>query len=342
MEQSSLEEAATLSSLREAAGAFTPSDARFAQTLPPPPLFHNFVSDDTLILLSGEPGLGKTTLALDMALCLDWGLPLLGRFAPRECMRVLFIGQDAPTHDYIRQFRKLAFGHGLSADELSESEVTFLLNRSTSLFDPMLFAFLNRYVPAAGIDGIFIDTLSSLIPGIDQNDTTAMQSVMTKLKGWRDQFGLFIVMTAHVNKPSQFPTSANYRIRGSSEIAGSIDFHAQLSKRAKSTIHLDVAKGRGDSPDEVPPFTIARGWSSYGPTLTVSVPVEDAERVLGFLHKPLPQAKLMALLKHTSTMTSADAKTRTLSALEKLSTEGKVRHIGDGWWRAVPAAGGTP
>ena len=56
---------------------------------------------------------GKTLLTLEMAICLDFELPLFGRFQPLRNRRVFYVGADAPSWDYGLQTRKLLIGHGI-------------------------------------------------------------------------------------------------------------------------------------------------------------------------------------------------------------------------------------
>lgn len=309
-------------------GAFR-FDSPDAHALPPPPLFHDLFPDDALILISGEPFTAKTMLLADSALLLDDpSTPLLGLHRPNGTRRVLFVGQDAPTYDYLRQFRKLATGHGWSSADLHACDVALLLNRNISLLDPRFQHWLDRLCRFGGLSGLMLDTLFTCLPDIDENSNTAMTAVMKLLKHWRDDYGLFVMFTMHTSKSSGFDLrSANYRVRGASAIAASCDFHLQLIRRSSSVISLTVAKGRGDIVHTVPTLQLLQG--SDWVRLIGDAP--DEERVLSFLaNQRQPFVSLVKLLRQATG--GKDLKPRVRLALQKLETSGQVSCIGDDWW----------
>src|SRR4030067_2912627 len=74
-------------------------------------LFENCFRDRSITVLIAPPHRGKTLLMLDMAICLDMELPLLGRFMPLRGRRGFFLGCDAPSWDYGLQTRKVCIRH---------------------------------------------------------------------------------------------------------------------------------------------------------------------------------------------------------------------------------------
>lgn len=334
--------------LRDTAGALLPSDPAYGLIHPPPALFNNFLPDDALILVSGESFTGKTMLTLDMALCLDTGLPLFGRFAPPEPKTVLYVGRDAPTYDYVRQLNKLMVGHKLRSEVRSMLEITLLLNRKNHLLDPAFERWLGLYHDATGYDVLFLDTLVSVLPGVDENNNTAMSQVMDKLKSWRDSYGLSIIFTKHLNPLSLLaPTSANYQVRGAKTVIDSSDYHLQLRRAPRTpkampgvtTVHLTVPKGRGDY-DAPLTFTLTSGLGldTHESFVTLLAPDTPIDKLLAWLNPlPLPRAKLYRLMRSSLPGVQAvEAKALVDKTIEELQQLNRLTCTSDGWVSLPP------
>lgn len=229
----------------------------------PPALFHGLLPERTVTMISAEPFCGKTMLTLAMALSLDSGQPLAGKFTPRDRHRVLYLGQDAPTWDYAEQFRKLGRGMSVNPDLV---EIDFLLNEGGSLTDRTFLAGLQAWHEEVGYSVIIFDTLAAF-HDLDENDSRQMGAIMAILKKLRDKLACTVIFTHHTRKPSpDGVVSANYAARGSSVIAGSIDFHIALHRSSGNRIRLSLPKGRGS--EKLGPeagFYISEGDSQAGP-----------------------------------------------------------------------------
>jgi hypothetical protein len=149
----------------------------------------------------------------------------------------MFIGQDAPTWDYMGQTVKLWQGLG----EPSLRDCLLFLNRGWRLTDPRFSHFVAETVSIFGISVLMLDTLLSFHDA-DENSNKEMSAVMDLLKSLRDTHNLSIIFSHHTGKAPGI--SGNYRARGASVIAGSVDFHLSLSSRG-SVISLNLPKRRG-------------------------------------------------------------------------------------------------
>jgi len=236
----------------------------------PPPLFVGLIPERTLLMISAEPGCGKTALSLAAALALDTMTPLLGTFAPRERRRTFFLGNDAPDWDYAEVFRKLGRGIGLSTAQQDDCQVDFLTNEGGSLTDKRFLAVIQKWHEEVAYNVVIFDTLASF-HDLDENDTRQMGAIMAILKRLRDSFNCTVIFTHHSRKPSgDEPMSANYSARGNSVISGSIDFHLHL-RRSANKIRMSLAKGRGS--EKLPAdaaFEILEGECQDGPYLRLS------------------------------------------------------------------------
>jgi len=221
------------------------ADVGLGEVRRPPPLLHDLLLQRSLIMVSAEPYTGKTMLTLSLALCLDSGLPFLGVFEPYEKLKVMYVGQDAPTWDYAEQTRKLMRGMELDDASISILNTEAIFNENVNILDKDFHTFLDNWHSEIGLDVVIFDTLAC-IHSADENSSREMGVVMTALKHLRDRLGLTVIFTHHTAKPSAGEErSANYKARGSTVIAGSIDAHISLTETKSGSIRMTTPKARG-------------------------------------------------------------------------------------------------
>lgn len=291
----------------------------------PPELFVGFpILHKTLTMISAEPFTGKTMLLSCMMLCLDGGAPLFGFHDPLRPISCLFIGQDAPTWDYKGQVQKLA--RGLALPESTEFDSDMLLNEGVNLMDKNFIKWVYDYHEVTGFEVLMLDTLASL-HSLNENDNQQMGMLMGRLKSIRDDLKVAVMFTHHTAKlgADAMFTSGNYRSRGASTIAGSCDFHVQLSAAA-GKVKLVMPKGRGAGSKPAPWFEIVE----EGDAVKLTIP--HSESLTEMVVKLLGGGAMSrsTLLDHTrKTGTALD------NALQYLKRSGKVTLTKGGSWRLV-------
>ena len=217
---------------------------------PPPMLVADLLRSQSLIAITGEPYCGKTLFLLDLMISLDTGALFLNALIPAKNHRALFIGQDAPTWDYIGGYSALVRGLGYAEEPPLNS--VFILNRGMA-FGQNNVAFIRcieQAIDLYDINVVMLDTLKAF-HDFNENNNQEMDRVMTLLKYLRDHHGLTVLFTHHTAKPTFTKgglneISGNYRARGASVIAGSIDQHLILTK-TKGLISMSLAKARGSA-----------------------------------------------------------------------------------------------
>lgn len=247
-------------------------------------LFDQCFRDRSITVLVAPPHRGKTFLMLDMFLCLDMEIPLLGRFAPLPGRSSFFLGCDAPEWDYGLQARKLCIGHGLSPGQRDLLELPGIWRAGVRLTDPDFRDWLGRWKKSTSADVLFIDTHRST-HGANENDSGEMERVWDILKTLRDR-GWCIIMAHHVSKPSDVLQEDVHGLRGSTVIGASADFIYTLNKRTRKDqrVRVSCIKGRGaaDGDDPFTHFDI------------VSVPAPPGEILNG---QPLNGVRLVATVE---------------------------------------------
>lgn len=302
----------------------------------PPPLVHGFLPEQTLILVSAEPYTGKSLFCLDLALALATTAPVLTRYAPAGRKTVLFCGQDSPNWDYAEQLRKLARGRGLLPAAADDIPLDLWLNEGWDLTTPDFLGSLEEWQHAHPVDVVIFDTLAAF-HSADENSSREMGAIMTILKRLRDRFRWTIIATHHTAKPTpgDEERSLNYRARGSSVIAGSIDVHLSLRRLKDDNIAVRMPKGRGADPiDRKLAFAIREREEVDGtqhvsliiPNLVDTLP----DLVEGLLRgQPMTRAELLVRSKQALPTLRASALDNCLALMKR---EGRLDNPQRGIW----------
>lgn len=222
--------------------------AKLLQIEPPPYLIDGFLRQHTVTALSSEPHVGKTMLMLDMMLCMETKHKFLDTFDIKRNSSTIFLAQDSARWDVALQFQKLVRGHELQPKQISMFESRILLRDHGAcprLSDPKFGPWLESMRLEHGADIVMFDTHRKF-HNANENDSGEMSLVMNVFEELVDKYGMTVVFATHVGKPGMVERSTNYTIRGSTVIAGSVDYHYQL-RNVKGYIGLDgTAKRRGE------------------------------------------------------------------------------------------------
>jgi KaiC/GvpD/RAD55 family RecA-like ATPase len=310
-------------------------DVTSGRVVRPPWLFEDFLLSHSITLVSGEPFAGKTMFLAAMALSLDSGEPLFNSFQPASSQRVLFIGQDSPTWDYLGQFAKL----GRAMDLNTTRGSMMLLNKGYDLLDPDTLQLLEETINLFNINVLMLDTLLELHT-LDENSNIEMKRVMGLLKFLRDKYFLSIFATTHTAKATE-GKSANYRARGASVISGSVDQHIivrpHYAANKSDGFYFKIPKSRGEShSNDSQVVRFLPGETPTGPSLRLEYSgelySERQEVILAALAKGLTPRKdvSLALRAKYPTWSDAELQRRTTNSLFYLEQKGLVRKVARG------------
>lgn len=329
--------------LRERRNVFALGKLVSGEITPPDPLFEGLLLENTLVMLSAEPYSAKTLTMLGMAISLASGKPLFGKYKPRELRRTLFIGQDAPTWDYANQATKLARGYGLTPESLRDADVDLILNEGVQVTDAAFRDWIAQWHDATGFNVLMLDTLLE-VHSADENSNREMSQVMRILKAIRNEFNVTVIFSHHTTKPQgpDAQVSANYRARGATVVAGTVDFHFQL-RRSNKQVNLLMPKGRGaDGLDPPTYFDIVEGEEGTGRYVRLAAGGEDVReaKVLALLGSPSKRGDMVkVVLSHEPGLGKERAEAWVDHQIVRWLKDEAIEKIGHGIYRLVAEEG---
>ena len=194
------------------------------EAMPPPTwLIHEMIVDDGLTVIYGDPGAGKSFIALDMALRLSLGMDWHG--AKAKPTGVLYIAGEGARGigKRIKGWRREHGAEGMDAPFL-------LLPVAVALLDPKERAKLLRTIEVAvaragfAIGLIVVDTVSRALAGSDENGQEAMGAFVAACDEIKRHSGGALIGVHHSGKDK------DRGMRGSTVLLGACDASIRISK----------------------------------------------------------------------------------------------------------------
>jgi DNA-binding transcriptional ArsR family regulator len=203
--------------------------AGLAHIPPPAPLIDGLLYRDSLAMLYGPSGVGKTFVALTLALCVaaDRGFWLGHEVTPGK---VLYIAAEGVSGVSARveawhQYRKLEPG----GDEM------MWFPQALNLSEPRWVDALAEFVAKERPTLIVFDTLARCTVGAEENSAKDMGNVIENLETIRRASGACVLVVHHTGK------DASAKARGSSALRGAMTTEIELTG-SSSAMLLKIAK----------------------------------------------------------------------------------------------------
>jgi len=307
-------------------------DSAAVDALPPPErLLDTLLYRNTLAVLYGQPGGGKSFVALDWALCVVSGTAWLSR--PVQRNRVLYIVAEGTSG--LAQ-RKRAWQSDHPGADLTNMR---WLPEALNLLDDgwaVALAELVREPPGYGL--IVIDTTARSMVGGDENSAQDMGRFVAAVDRLRAGTRATVLLVHHSDKSGQ-------TLRGSSALHGAADTVIVL-KSDGYTFTLDVEKQKDAAAAEIEPLRL--------------LPVEDSCIVVQHSHATVgigrvdsaSDSQLLRVMRESFGTTGATAaqlrdaadlpKTSFYRARNSLVSRGAIRNVGSDIRPFYVLAGGGP
>jgi len=213
---------------REDADAIFPLyDLEELENMPPPTwLIHEIIAEEGLSVIYGDPGAGKSFIAIDMALRVSHAMDWHGTAA--KTVGVLYIAGEG-----VRGLGKRVKGwkrkHGMEGVDapflLVPVAVQFLDDKQRAKLIRTIHAAIKRAGFPIGL--IVIDTVSRALAGSDENGQETMSAFVAGCDEVRNEFNCAVLAVHHSGKDKE------KGMRGSTVLLGGCDASIRISKSEK-------------------------------------------------------------------------------------------------------------
>jgi hypothetical protein len=212
------------------------------KTRPPKPwLLENLVGERDFVMVYGQPGAGKSFVALDLAVSLCLGRSFAGRFpAVQGPKKVLYCASE----DYSWRAERLGAGvrkYG-STEEHLDGFLTFLEavpNLFLATGENSTGDFIQEVIDEGlKVDLIIIDTLADALAGAEENSASDASTVNSNIKRIRETLQCAVLVVHHTGKNGESE-------RGSSAYRAKADGMFKVSPVGQSSGVMALTKFKG-------------------------------------------------------------------------------------------------
>lgn len=220
-------------------------------------LVDRLIPAETINMLVGSPGTGKSLLVIDLCCCVATGTPFLGRGVRQG--RVMYLAAEDGWRRVATRLRHWADGRGIDPGALSDfyvlpSPLQIAAGEGQAdQGEAVLAAWEQLQGDISAVDPMLVvlDPLVDIHAGLDENKAGEMATLVRVLRRLVRGQDRALLLTHHDRKASLEPSV--YSGRGSSALAGGMDgiYHAVAHKRdedddedAPLQVLLHITKGR--------------------------------------------------------------------------------------------------
>jgi len=176
-------------------------------------LIENVWVDRSRGFIAGNPGVGKTWLALEMLLAVASGRPCLGKFKVKQ-MPVLLMEEEGSERNLKRRLHAMARARAMTPADTAN--IHFGIRQGVKI--PQNTPEITRYCHAEGIGLIIFDSLRRF-HGMDENSSSEMQAVLDSFAALHTLTESSLILIHHLGKGSRETDHRPVfeRMRGSSD-----------------------------------------------------------------------------------------------------------------------------
>ncbi len=233
---------------------------RMIATEPPPVpwIAEPLLARGAVTMLVGREGQGKSLLALALAAAIGHG----GSIAGMQCQpgRVVVIDAENGEAEAHRRVRALRVKPGTLAYVEAQG---FDLRKDERDVKALL-----RHVRP---DVLVLDSLRSLAPGLDENDSGPVEEVLGPLRGLSREYGCATLIVHHAGK-------ANHDYRGSTAIGAAVELGFRLDRAGSDPQRRTLSCWKLRIAPEPPPRTLAIEAGNGRIAITEAEPAPIASR----------------------------------------------------------------
>lgn len=184
------------------------SRSRLSELPDPVPLVPGLIYRESIVVLSGKFGTYKSFVAVALACALATGTEWLGH-AVVQRVPVIYAAAEG-AYGIRKRIAAWESKYGAVPDDLYLIPLSVRINRPDDMKE------LGELIVETGAKIIVFDTLHASTPGVDENDSGEMGTIMDTLRTLRDLYGVTTVLPHHTGH-------GGGRARGSSSIEDDAD-----------------------------------------------------------------------------------------------------------------------
>ena len=208
----------------------------------------------SICLLAGDSGIGKSWIAAHIALCVAAGIPVFGRF-PTSCRNVLVFDAEQSPPLVARRTHRLFTG--LCAEHSLKDDLPVYVSYGAFRLDkPENVGCTAQLLRRRNVGLVIADPLIECYPpGTDENSATSTAVYLERVRQVVNEANCAVLFVHHVRKLSAMGNNtAGERLRGSTAIKAALDSFVFLRRVKGQTLLVEHDKSRYAPPVE--PFVL--------------------------------------------------------------------------------------
>lgn len=217
-------------------------------------LLDGWLAKGDCAILTGEPGAGKSWIALEMGVAGAAGVSIMGHFEPKT-LTVLMVDEENKYDEVVRRLWNVATAHGLKAEDLGGRLVLTAPRHGFSFRQPERVLSLKKMVRDVRPDLIIFDSLAAVSNIMDENDALSVRKFYhDELYPLQAICGSTILCIHHTNKAiySKDPdTDGAGFVRGSIDMTAAPDSSLLLTKAMKVKILQSLKVRSAEEPERL-------------------------------------------------------------------------------------------
>ena len=232
-------------------------------------LIDSIWTDKSRGFIAGNPGIGKTWLAIEMALSVTSGHPFLDVYPIPQPMPTLIIEEETSRISMGKRLTLLINGKDYTADEFARLEQVYFLVRKALRFPDNTQEIID-FVKEHNIRFVILDSLRRFHTA-DENSSKDMQPVLDSMAAIGDQTGASVCAIHHLHKSGKenMPRSVFERLRGTSDLWAWRDCVLGIEQDGLTQSEAKVSFQFREA-EATPPFLVVREHMGDKITLTLS------------------------------------------------------------------------
>ena len=200
-------------------------------------------AQQTVNIIGGDAGLGKTWIGLTMAHAVASGRPWLGRFPVCAGPVVFYDEESAP----ILLHHRIALLRRAEPDLPADLQIRYRLDTGLQVDTPEGVALIEEDLEKLAPALVVIDSFRACFAG-DENRSAEVRVALQNLRRIAQEWSCAIVVLHHTRKISQASNASSQMLRGSTDLRGAVDNHVFLRAREPGSLIVEHEKSRWAPP----------------------------------------------------------------------------------------------